>query len=250
MNKVFCRKRRFFSCFPAGCLILFNLFLFTACGLDTFYVINAPSRIGNEPTYASIDEADNFLEFYTKVEDQNEGIRFLGTDVYYKIYTDSSRLNSEHSSIMQLANSENTSNQAADRMIISYRFQPLFSSKKDSEHSVLIKTPEKKEDREDRKVRIRLVNFEPFEKAQITVSGNEMGIPLRSIPNNPSFDFFAQSAETRPKNDDADANISTSSAEPEEYYVSMFAVAVGQDNTYARLYSNVLYLGSVKISKR
>ena len=85
---------------------------------------------------------------------------------------------------------------------------------------------------------------------EVSVSGSIVNIPVRSIPNNPNFDFYSQSTETRPKNDDADANISTSSAEPEEYYVSMFAVAVGQDNTYARLYSNVLYLGSVKISKR
>ena len=243
MNKVFCRKRRFFSYFPAGCLILFNLFLFTACGLDTFYVINAPYRIGHEPTYASIDEAENYFEFYTE-EDQDEGVIFLGTEVYYKIYTDSSRLNSEHSSIMQLANSENTSNQAADRMIASYRFQPLRSA---GHTSQVVLIPD---DNDDRRVKIRLVDYLPFEAAQVSVSGSIVNIPVRSIPNNPNFDFYSQSTETRPKNDDADANISTSSAEPEEYYVSMFAVAVGQDNTYARLYSNVLYLGSVKISKR
>ena len=243
MNKVFCRKKRMFSFLLTGCLIFFNIFYFSSCGLDTFFVINAPNYIVWEPTYNNtIDEADKYFEFRTN-EDQDPSVIFLGTDVYYKIYSNPSTLDSEHSSIMNLAKGDNTSNQAADRMIASYRFQPL-RAKGHTDQVVLIPNNDS-----NRNVKIRLVDYLPYEAAQVSISGSNQGIPVRSLPNNPSFDFFSQSDEYKPKSDDADTSISSSSTNPDVYYVSMFAVAVGQDNTYARLYSNVLYLGSVQISK-
>ena len=243
MNKVFCRKKRILPSFFTGFLILFNLFLFSACGLDTFFVINAPTEIIHEPTYQNtIDEADRYFEFRTN-ENQDDSVIFLGTDVYYKIYSDSSRLTSEHSSIMQLANSDNSSNQAADRMIASYRFQPL-RAKGHTDQVVLV--PNKNS---NRRVKIRLVDIRPYDVAQISISDSIVDIPVRALPNSPSFDFFSGADDMKPKSDDADTNMSSSSTDPDVYYVSMFAVAVGQDNTYARLYSNVLYLGSVQISR-
>ena len=49
------------------------------------------------------------------------------------------------------------------------------------------------------------------------------------------------------ENADADYGYSTTEA-VDAYYVSLFAVSVAQDSTYAWLYSNVVALGSVKIS--
>ena len=273
MNKVFCRKRRFFSYFPAGCLILFNLFLFTACGLDTFYEIEPSVHVGHEPHYDSIDEAEKYFEFTAvssaRAYHKNYGsdkvppIKFLGVEVYYKIYDNYSRLNSEYSSIMQTQNKDNSSDQAAARMITTYRFQPLRTTSQLT-NSVLILEDDNKDgdyDEIDHKVRIRLVDYLPFEEAQVKYKeegtgtdeygkrkDENKGIPVRSIPNNPTFDFFSQSADLRPKSDDIDTSI-TSSGDPDAYYVSMFAVSIGQDSGYIRIYSNVLYLGSVKIEK-
>ena len=252
MNKAFCRKKQSVSFLLAGCLILFNIFYFTSCGMDTFYEIDGPSRVNHEPYYDSIEEADRYFEFVApsnkKKYDVGEEppITFLGTDVYYKIYDSSSRLNSEYSSILQLANSETSSAQAPDRMIATYHFQPLRAAGQSSDQAVLVP-----DNGSDSTVKIRLLDYLPYDYAQVTIDGSNKGKPVRSIPNSPSFDFYSQSADLAPKSDDADSSITTSSGttQPEAYYVSMFAVAIGQDTGYARLYSNVLYLGSVKIEK-
>ena len=222
----------------AGIGVLFLSFNLTANELDTFDLKTYhPENFGLTDLSCEI-RIDNLLQ-------QLNQLSIFGklTDVYYKIYSDSSRLTSEHSSIMQLANSDNSSNQAADRMIASYRFQPL-RAKGHTDQVVLV--PNKNS---NRRVKIRLVDIRPYDVAQISISDSIVDIPVRALPNSPSFDFFSGADDMKPKSDDADTNMSSSSTDPDVYYVSMFAVAVGQDNTYARLYSNVLYLGSVQISR-
>ena len=82
MNKAFCKKRVFLSFLLTGCLILFNL----SCGLDTFYVIDAPHHNEHIPEWDNPDIAtDSYFEFWT-VDKDYDSVKFLGTDVYYKIY--------------------------------------------------------------------------------------------------------------------------------------------------------------------
>ena len=72
MNKTFCKKNHIFSLILAGCLILFNL---SSCGLDTFYVIDAPSNVIHQPQYSSIDYSDIFdlsLGFYDTIVPEHE----------------------------------------------------------------------------------------------------------------------------------------------------------------------------------
>jgi len=238
MNKIFCKKNHIFSLILAGCLILFNLLL-TSCGLDTFYVIDAPT-VHHEPNYNSMEQSDSYFDFSTS-EREYEGIKFIGTEVYYKIYDSSSRLTSEYSSINQASSGDNSSNQAADRMIITYKYRPLRSSD-NIDNSIFIPV-----DNKNRRVIIRLSNYHEEYKAQVSIDSVDKGIPVRSIPKNSSFDFDA-ATDNLPKSDDEDYSSSSSSTEINDYYVCMFAVSVAQDATYSRLYSNVAYLGSVKIS--
>ena len=239
MNKTSCKIIKFITLSLVGCLILFN----TGCGLDTFYVIDAPS-VYHEPSYDRIEEYDKYFEFFTaepSADSEYEGIKFIGTEVYYKIYDSTSKLNSEYSSINQTASSDSSANQAADRLIITYKYHTL-RSKSDNGANILIPN-----NNQNRRVTIRLSNFEDVYQADIKIASSSIGIPVRNIPNNPEFSFKEISPDLLPKSDDEDfsSNVSDSVT---DYYVAMFAVAVAQDSTYSHLYSNVVYLGSVKIS--
>ena len=244
MNKAFCRKRIIFSSILTGCLILFNL----SCGLDTFYVIDGPTNTIHQPECTSIEYSENYFEFYT-VDKDYDTIKFLGTDVYYKIYSSSSRLLSEAEDLQAIANKNDSSNAGADKMIQTYRFQPL----RGAGHAgvnVLIPTGGSNE-----RVYIRLSDYSNIYLSQITINGENIYgsssrvIPVRNLPDKPSFNFKdlkASNSALLPKGDDADYNSSGSSSDS-DFYVSMFAVAIGQDSNYSPIYSNILYLGSVRI---
>ena len=242
MNKTFCKKKVFLSFFFAGCLILFNL-SFISCGLDTIYVIDAPSVI-HEPIYSSIELPDRYFEFRT-AEDYQEGITFLGTEVFYKIYDSSSKMISESSSINSAASNESTANQSASRLIESYKYQTLRHSN-DTGANILIPKGSSK------RVKIRLAN-DPEYDSEFTI-GSKLGIPVRNIPGNKpedkSFSFKELGSDKLPKggeNSDPDYAYSSTTEEITEYYVALFAVSVAQDNTYSLLYSTAVYLGSVTI---
>lgn len=244
MNKAFCRKRIIFSSILTGCLILFNL----SCGLDTFYVIDGPTNTIHQPDCSSIDYSENYFEFYT-VDKDYDTIKFLGTDVYYKIYTSSTRLKSEAEDLQAVANKSDSSNAGADKLIQSYRFQPLRGAGHSGEN-VLIPTDGKNE-----RVYIRLSDYSSLYLAQIMVDGKNIYgdssrvIPVRNLPDKPSFNFKelkTSNPSLLPNSGDADYNTSGSSS-GSALYVSLFAVAIGQDTTYSPVYSNILYLGSVAI---
>ncbi len=236
MNKAFCRKRTIFSLLLTGCLILFNL----SCGLDTFYVIESPTNVIHKPDCSSIDYSDNYFDFYT-VDKEYDTVKFLGTDVYYKIYKSSARLNSEADDLITIANKSDSASAAAERMIQSYKFQPLRASGHAAD-SVLIPTVES-----NQRVVIRLNTYTLY-PAQITIDGGDnIGIPVRNLPTKPGFNFKSNVSDTIPKSEDVDVNTSGTSTENNIWFVSMFAVAIGQDATYSPVYSNVLYLGSVRI---
>ena len=240
MNKAFCRTRVIISSLLTGCLILFNL----SCGLDTFYVIDSPSNTVHQPDCSSIDYSENYFEFYT-VDRDYDAIKFLGTDVYYKIYKTSSVLESQVNDLIAASNRENSSSEAASKLIQSYNYQPLRGAGYDGV-SVLLPTTGSNE-----RVYIRLSDYSDLYQAQITINGDNIYdspnrvIPVRNLPSKPSFNFGSISADLRPNSSDADVNSSGSGTD--FWYVSMFAVAIGQDYTYSPIYSNILYLGSVRI---
>ena len=244
MNKAFCKKRCISSLILAVCLIFFNL----SCGLDTFYVIDGPTNVIHKPDCSSIDYSDSYFDFYT-VDKSYDNIKFLGTEVYYKIYKSSTRLNSEADDLISIANKSDSASAAAERMIQSYKFQSLRAAGH-KDVNVLIPTTGSNE-----RINIRLSDYTLY-PAQITVDGNNIYgsssfvKPIRNLSDEKYFNFKASAAASSsnsvPVADEADVNTSGSSSDS-DWYVSMFAVAVGQDSSYAPVYSNVLYLGSVRI---
>ena len=244
MNKAFCRKRTIFSLILTGCLILFNL----SCGLDTFYVIDGPTNVIHKPDCSSIDYSESYFDFYTADKDYDT-IKFLGTEVYYKIYKSSTRLNTEADDLISIANKSDNTSAAAERMIQSYKFQALRGAGHKGEN-ILIPANGSNE-----RINIRLSDYTIY-PAQITVDGKNIYgdssavKPVRNLSDDKYFNFKAAAAASSvnsvPVAEEVDVNTSGTSSDS-DWYVSMFAVAIGQDSSYVPVYSNVLYLGSVRI---
>ncbi len=244
------------------------LFLCPGCGLETYYVVEGPTQRYTNPTVTSSGESSEYLESYFSFETNDEAnydpgsaFKYMGTAVYYKIYNDYSAMNAHISAVSTLSSSTNYS--SAFPKLQSYGYQELgvdrekLSDKTES-YSPLIKAADT-----NRKIVIRLTNYkEPSDaeelkkweyRAKILIDADGTGekelYPMRQ-DNTKSFDFGRKNSNgdyDKPKSGEDDVNYGTASKE-DIYYVTLYAVAVGHDNTFTNYYSNVLYLGSVAIN--
>lgn len=220
------------------------IFFICGCGLETVYVIEPP-RIGtNEPNYNTIDFNYKYFSFHTNADATSTvGFVFQGTGVYYKIYTNSSTM----LSVNDLINSQNTSTSysSAAQSMLSRGYQPLGMDVGSNDPLVLYLDSDKLV---DRVVEIRLSNYQ-VEKARIVIDGSNAGVPRRN-GNTTSFDFGRGERNIEPElnklpvSTDRDTDSSLSG---NIYYVDMYAVNIGYDQSFSRQYSRVLHLGAVAI---
>lgn len=251
-----------FSKFFFSFLIVTSPWLFSACGLDTYYVMDRSPSAGHTPAYNEDDPAGKYFEFFSAQNSnvENDEFRFLGTQVYYKIYSNSSTMLSNHNSIEAVNDSTNYS-AAAERML-NYGYRELFTSG----GSV---TPLVPSGQEGSHVRIRLTNYHEeyvseenwwsnVARIEIRPSQSEAPaatyVPRRSVGQNYSFDFGRYNKSEYSNNGinydapaSGDEDFTGSPPSDGKYYVDMYAVAVGRDTTFTTYYSNVEYLGSVTI---
>ena len=240
MNKAYCKIKFFLITLLTVCLITFN----AGCGLDTVYVIDAPDTIIHEPDYNNMTLHEAYFEFITN-ERKYEGINFLGTDVYYKIYRNSSVMENERKIINSAALNDSSSSRSADLLISNYKY---YSLEADGYYSSDVLIPF---ENSNRNVKIRLSDSYP-DMAEILVNNENIYgaslrvLPVRNVPERVSFNFTKDDPKTIPKSDDVDVKYNGNGTDT-EWYVCMFAVGVAQDANYVPVYSNALYLGSVKI---
>lgn len=252
-------------------LIFFNisifficLFLFPGCGLEEYYVVEAPFRRQTNPTVSDSGDAAAFdtayFDFYTNDSANStsaaSAFKYMGTAVYYKIYNNYSTMNSQISAVSSISSSTNSS--SAFPRLQSYGYQELGVSGRNV--SPLIPASSGK----DQRVFIRLTNYhEPTDKnewknyayrAKILIGVDGVAYDKELYPmrqdNTKSFDFGRKNNNgdyDKPKSGEDDVNFGTASKE-DIYYVTLYAVAVGHDNSFTNYYSNVLYLGSVAIN--
>ncbi|MBD5438971.1 MAG: hypothetical protein HDR37_10510 [Treponema sp.] len=205
---------------------------------------------GNYPSFDNTDYSGQYFEF-TAAQNSNTGnseFAFLGTYVYYKIYSSSSTMISNNNSIEAVNNSTDYS-AAAGRML-NYGYQEL-----NTDGGFLGPFAA------GAHVRIRLTNYQESvssgitNKAQIEeVGGTQISIPRRSRGNSYSFDFGRKDKPGYSNNGinydapaSGDDDFSGSAPSDNKYYVDMYAVAAGRDTTFTTYYSNVTYLGSITI---
>lgn len=238
MNKAHKNRHFIFTVLGVLCLILFN----SGCGLDTFYVIYAPTITYNIPQCDSIQYESLYFSFLTEDPEPSvyQGIKFLGNEVFYKIYKSKDRMNNVVEDLQSIASKEDSTTSAADKMIETYSYKALRYSNNTKAN---IFAPAKGS---STKIEIRLSDYFDY-NADIKFDGKSLyGIPVRNIPSNTPFTFSKLQDTEKPASDDADVD-NSGSGNDSEWYVAMFAVAVAQDATYVPMYSNILYLGSVKI---
>lgn len=256
------------------CFFLFSicLFLFSACGLDVVYYLYAPSVTHNTPDYTTAFD-NRYFEFTTNDSSNiRDDFDYLGTAVYYKIYNNTSTMNSNIAALSSLNSSTNES-AAATRLIDSYKYQPLGLSEGTKNPLVPASADG------NQRVYIRLSNYQetisPDFKATVRIrsdNGNdsswtEQGVPLRT-GNRYTFDFgrddddvssdlaaervenAVPSSENSSTIGDVSASSSFTDSDGKIWYVDLYAVAVGQDSSFTQYYSGVLHLGSVAIDTR
>lgn len=258
MKKRYNNCRLFFICGLVISLFFVSASGFSGCGIDTIYVINSPHLAGNEVLYDDEDPANKTFCFRTDEDNSSlQGIIFLGTDVYYKIYQSDSRMKNEVDYLNSLANDEEKSYISADKLRLSkgsggYDYRRLKAKKGTSEHVLIPKSSST----DSQLVKIRLTDFSTTYPSIIDVypdTGNlsnvhHYGKPVRDIPGKVyDFNFGRTNADNRkPDVGDNDFDSEGTSVD-DKYYVALFAVSVGQDSGYEQHYSNIEYLGAVTI---
>lgn len=257
MKKILSKHKYSFLFFVIWGLFLFN----TSCGLDNFEYIEPPVSVTHSPSPSNTDPAENYVEFYTN-EPANSSyysqLNFLGTKVYYNIYKsditsfDQTYCKTQVDELKNLVNEETNSNSYST--MINKGFKELYLQ--GQTEGLLIPrvySPQK--------VVIRLTNYtSDVDVARVSVNEDSVGdtaarigIPVRMVDDKTSFDFFRSGDNNSiPLNDDPDVNTRDSSAldGSTNYYIPLFACGVAFDTTvYSEQYSNILYLGTIKVTK-
>ncbi|MGI5105896.1 hypothetical protein H0R94_02490 [Treponema socranskii] len=234
--------------FLAACCLCFF-----GCGLEEYYVLEAPFRIYNTPN-ADTTYDNKYFDFVTNEtgnSSMSTSFDFLGTAVYYKIYNLYESIGSVTSALSSANNSTEYS-AAATLLINTYKYRELGTASGTT-------TPLIASTGADRRIYIRLTNYQtdPRYLAKIIVGyAGDSSIAATWIPkrqgNRYSFDFGRTGSEDpAPVSGDDDYNYSSSgfsSAYPNTYFVDMYALSVGRDTTYTTYYSKVLHLGTVAIN--
>lgn len=225
-------------------------FLFYSCGLDTFYNLEPPVTRNTYPAYNTADPTQRRFDFNTNdtVNKTLLAFTYLGTAVYYRIYSDSNTMRSRNAAIDSVNNASNY-NAAAERLI-SYGYKEL---QLDTGSQSPLVPPSASN---SRRVQIRLTDFnevnapskDPDLSPYVRIDGVHEGLPRRE-EGRYTFDFGRSEDDrnsVRPSSGDSDFE-SGSFTDGGKYYVDMYAVAVGRDTTYTTYYSTVLHLGAVPV---
>lgn len=241
----------------ASLLVLLS-FLYFACGLDTFYYLEAPKTDGHTTKYStdgSGDRTNYYFSFLTNEEGDNgtladSDFNFTGTQVYYKIYGSYSTMVSAQNAIDTL-NSSSDISAAATNIINTRGYKTLLLTP--TTPSPLIKYAGS-----DRYVYIRLnsIDDENAYQAVVCIGSRAMsqydssyctvlGYPRRSFNSSYGFNFNNDDDDNPvPSSDDEDVS---GTATDGVWYIDMWACSIGRDSSYSASYSKLLHLGSITI---
>lgn len=247
MKKAYSSKRKylFFLGLLSVCLIFFN----TACGLDEIDVIlDDPFSVEDIPNIGSQYDTRHF-SFSTKKLDDDKINNLCKGYIYYKIYNNSSTMQSETGNIESMINDSARRYYSATTLIENYSYKELNCA---GSYSNISQADVFSLDNKSQDIRIRLTNqndtTDEF-SARISVDGNVKGIPVRL--NNKTFDFGRTgSYDSEPKKEDDDTRgFSETTTESKNYYVVLYGVFSMPAESFEKIiYSPVHYLGAVTIN--
>lgn len=211
--------------------LLFFLALLFSCGLDVYYFIEPP--INSSAIENPSDSTQQIFTFTTQDSINTDtgvvgNVKFLGTQVYYKIYDDLSLLLKEKDQIdlVNLEYSENGYNK-----LLSLNFQKLNSN---PYSDPLIK---KSATNSNQKVTI-VLQENSYNQPAIKIDDSKISIPLRY-----DLSTFARNSSDSFSGEDTELNSENS----ENYFILLYSVSVGSVNLSQRVYSSLLFLGYLEI---
>ena len=241
--------------FPRRTLVFLSVLFFlclSSCGVEVYYSLDAPS---SRAMANATDQAGRFFSFYTN--ESGALSVFKGTNVYYKIYTNTSELNSDINSINS-SNAEYSS--SGYNRIASLGYQQLETT---ARPDILFAGTGS-----NREIIIRLIDEGVYNSstseytftAQVRVGGTIVSRPLRRSSGegfnfylgtgtgrpNPNKPSTPTSSDKLPASGDLDTRYSSFSSS-NTWYVNAYAVSVGQDPYLSLLYSQLLHLGYIEI---
>ena len=247
MKKAYNSKRKylFFLGLLCICLVFFN----TACGLDEIDVIlDDPFLTDNIPKIDS-ENSMSFFAFSTKKLDDDKINNLCKGYIYYKIYNNSSTMQSETGNIESMINDSARRYYSATTLIENYSYKELYCAEN---YSKIPQADVFSLDNKSQVIRIRLTNLDDTTdefSARISVDGTVKGIPARL--NNKTFDFGRTgSYDSEPKKEDDDTRgFSETTTESKNYYVVLYGVFSMPAESFEKIiYSPVHYLGAVTIN--
>ncbi len=226
------------------CMLSFFCLFLSSCGMQQYYSLDAPA-VYHRPDYSTEDYATKYFRFRTASNSDSGEFTVLGTAVYYKIYADSTRLNSDVNSV-ETVNTVSNGSAAARRVIETLGYKQLGSSA--GSRTPFIPGSSSQE------VYIRLMSNGSGDAyaAKVSIGGAVQAWLPRRFDNNHTFEFgrgdsakyVNASNNVIPESSDEDVWGSSSDG---LWYVNMYAVSVGRDANFTNYYSLVTHLGSVRI---
>ncbi len=238
----------------------------SSCGLETYYYLDPPETV-HEAIYSSSDPLQFYFSFRTTEGGDNNvdqgTFQFLGTYIYYKIYNNYSDMVSRESTIATLNSSTNYT-AAAEYVITKYSYQPLGFSAGSYDPTI-------ESSGSSRYVYVRLSDYGDEEAYQsaicvgdtsltsydstyaVNLSDGTVVLPKRtdgaSVKHGFNFNANDTSSDENPLpvSGDPDLYLNSSASSDGTWYVDMYAISVGQDETFSPSYSQVAFLGSVSI---
>ena len=249
--------------------VAFCLFLFSSCGLETYYYLEEPRAINN-PNISSDDKTTNYFTLQTNETGNSDYINnngefsFLGTEVYYKIYKYKNRMSSVESTI-STRNESSDITSAASYLSEHYSKLICYENGKKS-GTILDPLLPPSGNGVNRYVYIRLNSYQNLVSA-VKISDSIINscseeerdyISCRDIGGKTyGFDFSTDDSQRYenpvPAEGDSDVDYTGTASDDEEetdWYVDLYAVSSGRDTSYSMSYSKVVHLGAVRISTK
>lgn len=227
--------------------IILSCIFFISCGLETVSYITAP-ELNYLPE--NTDSLQRIYQFTTSDSLNSDEPTYVGTTIYYRIYNNKTKMNSDINSIQNV--NDDVVDVGFNRMR-DLNFVELGSSKKS-----LLDSPLFERKFIDEEIIVRLYRegdselFYPYFEVggnYIQASGINV-IPLRAEASK-SFQFYDYLTDEKtddfPQPDDIDVQYD-SSAQDTKWYVCAYAVSVGFiSETYSNYYSQLVYLGYIVV---
>ena len=260
------RKYHLYELFSlaACCLCFFG------CGLETIYALDEPMLL-HSSTYSTVQFEEKYFEFETNEVKNSDPLinpppfKFLGTDVYYKIYNRHESITSVTSALSSANNSTDPSS-AAKLLTETYKYKQLGTSAGARTPLIQYEPPPSYPwppyyNGHGRCVYIRLSSYQNDDYTAKFINNytGDNSVTPTAVPrregNRYSFDFGRDGDNDKASktlfSTDTDYNYSSSgfsSGYDNTYFVDMYAVSVGRDENYTEHCSKVLHLGTVAIN--